>query len=326
MRVLRTSWMVAPVLVLTGFALAAEPKAGAPSDVRATLELNQQFYYAGEAFPVRLSITNVGSAELANPIKGGLLPGFQVLSADGSTLQPSGKSGAQEPARPSKLAPRAFYGAIVDLTTTYPQLKSPGKFTIRWSADGLSTDEIVVHIVPRFDPAKDYVASVETEEGSFVIDLLKKTAPVAVKAFVDMANAGYYDGLLIHEARADQLIAGGDPTGTGGGQGSFRYPAELAAIPVVAGTVVLKPAGLAPPSNGSQFAIALSPEPRWTGQFTVLGQVVQGLDVVKRISNLPTSDRPSFRPIKDVHTVRVTIQEKPSVAAPAAAAPTGSNP
>jgi cyclophilin family peptidyl-prolyl cis-trans isomerase len=322
MPLFRRSWMVVSALVITGLALAAAAKPAVSSEVRATLELNQQFYYAGDTFPVRLAITNNGTAEAANPVKGGLLPGFQVLSADGTALQPTGKAGGQEPARPSKLAPKAFYGAIVDLTETFPQLKSRGKFTIRWSADGLATDEIVVHIVPRFDPARDYVARVETEEGTFVIDLLKKTAPIAVKAFVDMANAGFYDGLLIHEVRADQLISGGDPTGTGGGQGAFRYPAELAAIPVVAGTVVLKPAGLAPPSNGSQFAISLRPEPRWTGQFTILGQVVEGLDVVKRISNLPSSDRPSFRPVKDVHTIHVLIQEKST----GTAAPSPANP
>jgi len=80
-------------------------------------------------------------------------------------------------------------------------------------------------------------------------------------------------------------------------------------MPVLAGTVVLKPASLAPPSNSSQFVISLRPEPRWTGQFTILGQVVQGVDVVKKISNVP-SERPSFRPSKDIHTVRIRIVEK----------------
>jgi cyclophilin family peptidyl-prolyl cis-trans isomerase len=78
----------------------------------------------------------------------------------------------------------------------------------------------------------------------------------------------------------------------------------------VAGTVVLKPAGLAPPANSSQFIIALRPEPKWTGQFTVLGQITEGLEVVRKISNTPSTDRPDFRPIKEVHTVRVTVVEK----------------
>jgi cyclophilin family peptidyl-prolyl cis-trans isomerase len=185
-----------------------------------------------------------------------------------------------------------------------------GRYTIGWSADGVEADKLVVTVIPKFDPSKNYSARVETEEGAFVLDLMKGTAPIATKIFVDLANAGFYDGLMLHEVRSDQLVAGGDPTGTGGGQAPIRYPAELAAIPVVAGTVVLKPAGLAPPANSSQFIIALRPEPKWTGQFTVLGQITEGLEVVRKISNTPSTDRPDFRPIKEVHTVRVTVVEK----------------
>ena len=176
-------------------------------------------------------------------------------------------------------------------------------------------------VIPRFDPSKDYTARVETELGNFVIELFKRRAPIAVKTFVDLANAGFYDGLVFHEARADQIVGGGDPTGTGGGQAPILYPAELAAIPIVAGSVVMKPAGLAPPANSSQFVISLRPEPGWIGQFTVIGQVIDGLDIVRKISNVPTSDRPKYRPLKDIHTIRVTIQEEMSPASP----PTGSN-
>jgi len=321
MRRFRTPWIVALAALAAGLALAASPsKPSAAGEVRATLELSQQFFYASDPFPVRLTITNLGSAEASNPIKGGLLTSFQVEATGGKKLEPSGKPEAAEPARPAKLASKAFYGAIVDLSQIYPQLKSRGTFTLRWSADGVTTDDVIVHVIPKFDPAKDYTAKVETEEGAFVIDLLKNTAPIAVKAFVDTANAGFYDGLLIHEVRPEQLIAGGDPTGSGGGQGSLRYPAELSAVPVVAGTVVLKPAGLAPPANASQFIVSLRPEPKWTAQFTVLGQVIEGLEIVKRIANLPNMDRPTYRPLKDIHTIRVTIQEKTPLTAPAPAA------
>lgn len=288
----------------------AAPAKPAPETVKAVLELNQQFYYVGEPLNIRVTISNSGAAEVANPVKNPVLGSFAVSDASGTRLEAQGKSEAQEPARPSKLASRAFYGAVVDLSQLYPQLKSKGRYTIRWAADGVESDKIVVTVIPKFDPSKTYSARVETEEGAFVIDLMKMTAPIATKAFVDLANAGFYDGLLIHEVRGDQAVGGGDPTGSGGGQAPLRYPAELAAIPVVAGTVVLKPAGLAPPANSSQFIIALRPEPKWTGQFTVLGQVTEGLEIVRKISNVPNTDRPNFRPIKDLHTVKITIAEK----------------
>ena len=301
------------VILLMG-ALGAQattaPAKPAADSVRAVLELNQQFYYLGDAMNVRVTITNNGAAELPNPVKRPILGSFAVLDASGTRLETQGKPDAQEPSRPSKLTAKAFYGAVVDLSQLYPQLKSKGRYTIRWSADGVESDAVVVTVIPKFDPSKNYSAKVDTEEGAFVIDLMKMTAPVATKAFVDLANAGFYDGLLLHEVRADQAVGGGDPTGTGGGQAPLRYPAELSAVPVVAGTVLLKPAGLAPPANSSQFIISLRPEPKWTGQFTVLGQVTEGLDVVRKISNLPSTDRPNFRPIKEIHTVRVTVTER----------------
>lgn len=289
--------------------------AAAPADsVKAVLELDQNFYYVGDPFHVRVSIGNDGAAETPNPVKGGLFSGFEV-SVGGKRLESQGKTSAAEPVRPAKLGPKTFYGSVIDLTELYPQLKSPGAYTIRWSSDGVKSEAIELRIIPKFDPAKEYEARVETEEGSFVIDLLKSKSPVAVKSFVDLANAGFYDGLVFHDVRPDQAVAGGDPTGSGAGQAPFRYPAEMSSTPVLAGTVVLKPASIAPPANSSQFVISLRPEPRWTGQFTVLGQVVSGLEVVKKISNLPTGQQAN-RPSKDVHTIRVQIVEKASAGPP----------
>ena len=290
--------------------VSAAPANPASGTVKAQMELNQQFYYLGEPLNVRIAISNAGSSEVANPVKSALFGAFTVKDASGKRLEPAAKPEAQEPSRPAKLAPQAFYGAALDLSQLYPQLRTRGRYAIKWSADGVSSDEVVVTVIPRFEPSKDYVARVETEMGTFVIDLLKRTAPIAVKAFVDLANAGFYDGLVIHEVRGDQVIGGGDPTGSGHGQAPLRYPAELSAVPIITGSVLLKPAGLAPPANSSQFVVTLQPQAGWIGQFTVLGQVIDGLDVVRKISNVPTSDAPSFRPLTDVHTVHVTIQEK----------------
>jgi peptidyl-prolyl cis-trans isomerase A (cyclophilin A) len=317
---------IAAVMVMFGLGglagRAAAPPAKEPAGtVKAVMELGQQFYYIGEPLTIRVTISNSGGSEVANPVKGPLFTSFSVSDSQGKRLGPQAKPQAQEPSRPGKLAPNEFYGATVELSQMYPQLKSKGKYSIRWSADGVSSDEILVTVIPKFDPSKDYAARVKTEEGEFVIDLLKRTAPIAVKTFVDLANAGFYDGLLLHEARADQAVSGGDPTGTGVGQAPILYPAELAAIPIVAGSVLLKPAGLAPPANSSQFVISLRPEPGWIGQFTVVGQVVDGLDIVRKLSNVPTSDRPKYKPLKDIHTVSVTIQEKAAPQGPL----TGSN-
>jgi hypothetical protein len=245
---------IAAVIVVLALGIVLPQAIGAPTSspaggVRAQLELNQQFFYIGDPLNVRISITNRGAAEVGNPVKSPLFGSFSISDASGKKLTPQAKPDAQEPARPAKLAPSAFYGAAFDLSQSYPQLRTKGRFSIHWAADGVFSDEIVVTVIPRFEPSKDYSAKVETEEGTFTIDLLKRTAPIAVKAFVDLANAGFYDGLLFHEARGDQLVSGGDPTGTGNGQAPLRYPAELNPVPIVAGSVLLKPAPFPDPDR-----------------------------------------------------------------------------
>lgn len=303
--------VAAGLLLAPGIATRAQPP---HAGVKAVLELSQPFYYAGDPFAVKLTIGNDGNREVPNPVKTSLFASFEVKTAEGTPLEAQGKPAAAEPERPSKLPPGSHYGAIVDLTEIFPDLKKPGRYEIRWTADGISSNAILVQLLPRYDPAKSYRARVETDEGSFVIDFFRDTAPIATKAFVDLANAGFYDGLLFYEVRPDWFVASGDPGGDGTGSAPFRYPAELTpAVPVVAGTVVLRPVSAAPPANSSQFMIMLKPQPEMKGQLTVLGQVVEGLETVQRISRLPSTqqaERPYYKPLKDVRIRKIAIFEK----------------
>lgn len=309
----------AVLVAALALALAAGAQEKGPG-VKAVLELKDNFFYAGDPFPMRINIVNEGDKAVSNPVKSGVAQGIEVKVSGGVVLKPSGKPKASEPSRPDKLGPQGFYGAVFDLAEIYPELSNPGRFEVRWSADGVTSDTIYVTVITKYDPQKDYRATIETEEGSFAIEFFRKNAPLATKAFVDLANAGFYDGLLLHEVRPDWFVGGGDPNGDGTGGAPLRYPAEAANLPVVAGTVLMKPAGAAPPSNSSQFIIVLRPETTWTGQFTVFGQVVEGLEVVQKISRLPSNQmvaRPFFKPLKDVHTVKVTVAEKTAPPPPA---------
>jgi cyclophilin family peptidyl-prolyl cis-trans isomerase len=300
------------IVLSTGAPLRSqeEPSQG---DVAVSLELSQQFYYAGEPLPVRVSVRNGRDRRVTNPVKSPLLRSFVVRDERSEPLTPAGDPGVEEPSRPEKLAPLSFYGAVVDLTRIYPDLKKVGKYEITWSADGLSSPTLIVRMLPKYDPAKTYVATLETSEGNIVINFLRDTSPIAVKAFIDMANAGFYDELLFHEIRRDHYIVGGDPQYSKEPRIPFLYPSESSSAPLVAGTVVMKPARPAPPSNGPQFVVLLRPEPAWVGQVTVLGQVTQGMEVARRISRLPStleSSSPHFKPLKDVVIRRVVISEK----------------
>ena len=282
-------------------------------NVRAILELGQRFYYAGEPFPVRISIGNDGPNKVQNPVETPLFKGFLVQSIDGTWLPASENPGIEDPDRPIKLAPNAFYGTIVDLTRVYPDLRKPGRYEIRWSAGGVDSGAVAVKMIPRYDGSKEYVARLETTEGAIVIALQRDAAPFAVKNFVDLVHTGFYDGLTFHEVRADALIVSGDPTGTGSGGTGYTFPAELSRVAIEPGTVLMKPVSPSPLSNSSQFMIMLRPEPAWSGRFTVLGRVVEGLEVARKISKVTStaeSSRPFHRPLQDVRIREVTITER----------------
>lgn len=286
----------------------------AATGVKALLEArDRHFFYAGDPFPIKISIGNDGTETVSNPVKAPLLKGLDVRGADGKPLKATGKAEVAEPSRPDKLTPNSGYYLAVDLTQLYPDLLLPGRYEIRWAAEGITSDTLVVRMLQKYDASKEYQARVETDEGGFSIEFFAKSAPLAVKAFIDMANAGFYEGLVFHKVMPDHFVEGGDATGDGSGRPPFTYPAELTSIPVVAGTVVMKPVSPSPPSNGSQFLILLRPEASWTGQATVLGQVVEGMDVLRKISRLPSTqqaERPNFKPLKDIHIRKINIAEK----------------
>jgi cyclophilin family peptidyl-prolyl cis-trans isomerase len=283
-------------------------------EVKVHLELSRQFYYEQDALDVRVSVHNRGRTKLDNPVKTALVEGFHVRRDD-EAIKRTGKTKSGEPSRPAALAPDGFYGAVINLVELYPEIARPGTYEINWSADGVSSNLIVVTILPRFDLTKEYRGTIETDHGAIVLDLYSSQAPIAVKSFIDLANAGYYNGLPFSEVRSDNFILGGDPRFADPPRQPFEFPAEQSTVPLVAGTVFLRPARAAPPANGSTFMITLRPQPAWSGQVTVLGQVIDGLDIVQKISRFPSSMRnsqPNFKPLSDVLIKKVTIQEKPS--------------
>lgn len=137
-------------------------------------------------------------------------------------------------------------------------------------------------------------AVVETAQGRFVIRLLPELAPQHVKHFIKTAQAGGYDGTTFHRVIAGGLIQGGDPLskqpaksalyGTGG-LGLLR--AEFSARPFVRGAVGAARRPSSRDSGGSQFFVVLREQPALAGQFTLFGEVIEGLDVVDQISLTP---------------------------------------
>lgn len=135
----------------------------------------------------------------------------------------------------------------------------------------------------QIDEAKQYLASIETNRGTIVIELYPQYAPKTVNNFAFLAGEGFYDGVTFHRVINNFMIQGGDPTGTGRGGPGYRFADEVKGNPLKHETGVISMANAGPNTNGSQFFITHSPQPHLDGDHTVFGKVTEGQDVVNAI-------------------------------------------
>ena len=135
-------------------------------------------------------------------------------------------------------------------------------------------------------------ARISTDRGDIVVRLEYELTPLTVTNFVSLAEGTmdnttgkrYYDGLTFHRVIADFMIQGGDPSGNGTGGPGYQFGDEIVAELKHDGPGVLSMANAGPGTNGSQFFITHVATPWLDGKHTVFGRVVEGQDVVNKIS------------------------------------------
>ena len=140
------------------------------------------------------------------------------------------------------------------------------------------------------EDGRAYYAHIDTSCGEIVIQLLPERAPETVNSFVFLAQEGFFDGLRFHRiASSIGVIQGGNPIGLGIGGPGYAFADELDGTETYGpGTVAMANSG--PDTNGSQFFIVYGEEGHLldpTPNYTVFGRVVSGLDVVRRIAEVP---------------------------------------
>ncbi|OWV00420.1 peptidylprolyl isomerase [Fibrobacter sp. UWR2] len=128
---------------------------------------------------------------------------------------------------------------------------------------------------------KSIEATITTHEGVIVVELDFKAAPNTVANFVDLANKGFYNGLMFHRVINGFMIQGGDPEGDGSGGPGYTIDDEQNDLKHETGVISMANRG--PNTGGSQFFITQMPQPHLDGKHTVFGKVTSGLDVVCRI-------------------------------------------
>lgn len=159
--------------------------------------------------------------------------------------------------------------------------------------------------------ARGTEAVVETKKGSFTIRLLPEVAPKHAALFVKTAKAGGYDATTFHRIIAGGIIQGGDPLSKDPGKAS-QYgsgglgllPAEFSDRPFARGTVAAARRPSSQDSGGTQFFVCLRDQPSLVGQYTIFGEVVEGMEVVDQISLTPVDGDKAAERVE----VKVTIR------------------
>jgi peptidyl-prolyl cis-trans isomerase B (cyclophilin B) len=180
---------------------------------------------------------------------------------------------------------------------------------------------ILFLLFPQEDPST-LQAVFDTSAGQFIMEFYPKEAPNHVQKFIELARAGFYNGTTFHSVVAHGVIQGGDPEsknpnarekyGTGGF--NLGLKPEFSKIPFNQGTVVATLLPGKADSAGSEFFICVTDQPQFTGQFTAFGHVVQGIEVVDKISTVPADENQIAK--ERVEIRNVTVRKIPPPAPP----------
>ncbi|MFD1673371.1 peptidylprolyl isomerase [Alicyclobacillus fodiniaquatilis] len=178
-----------------------------------------------------------------------------------------------ESATPPKNTANSATSGQKQLKTSDQQWSSPPKMTI--------------------DQNKQYDAVVTTNYGDFTIQLLPKESPVTVNNFVFLAEHGFYKNNTFFRIIKNFMIQTGDPSNTGSGGPGYQFKDELPPKqPYKEGTVAMANSG--PNTNGSQFFICTVPDQKnLQPNYTIFGNVVKGMNVIKEIANIPVTTNPN---------------------------------
>ncbi len=154
---------------------------------------------------------------------------------------------------------------------------------------------------------------INTKFGKIIFKLLPDDAPETVRSFVKLAKSGFYDNTLFHRIIPGFMIQGGDPntkqadkSNWGMGGPGYSINAEFSSRSHLRGIVSMA-RGTDVNSAGSQFFVVTSDSTFLDRQYTVFGEVIEGMDVADKIVNLPRNENDC--PVEDVKMDKVTVSE-----------------
>jgi len=154
------------------------------------------------------------------------------------------------------------------------------------------------------------IAVIETNMGTMEFELFEDKAPITTKNFIDLAEKGFYDGLIFHRIVGGFVIQGGDPTGTGTGGAGYTIPDEFHTELKHDSIGILSMANSGPDTGSSQFFITLAPASHLDNKHAVFGKLIKGEDVLLAMGSVEVDE--NDRPLTEV-TMTVKIRESNEV-------------
>ncbi|MCG3137288.1 MAG: putative peptidyl-prolyl cis-trans isomerase [Phycisphaerae bacterium] len=157
-------------------------------------------------------------------------------------------------------------------------------------------------------------ATIKTERGEISLLLYSDHAPLTVANFVNLAERGYYNGLIFHRVIKDFMVQTGDPQGNGRGGPGYTFKDEIHKDLRHDSPGVLSMANAGPSTNGSQFFITHVATPWLDRKHTVFGRVISGQEVVNTLVQgdrmLKVSVRGVTNPFREMHLAQISKWNK----------------
>jgi peptidyl-prolyl cis-trans isomerase A (cyclophilin A) len=186
------------------------------------------------------------------------------------------------------------------------------------------SEEKRIELLTYYDQYKNVFAEVFTNHGNFTIELYPKRAPFTVhnfiglaegtKEFIDIMDAKlpkvkrpFYNGLTFHRIAPNFVIQGGCPRGNGTGGPGYQFDDEISPLLDFGRPGMVAMANSGKNTNGSQFFVTLNKANFLNKNYSIFGEVREGMDVVKKIGKVPTF--PNERPRKKVIIEKIEIKK-----------------